>query len=78
MSRPYDETFDEIAQEVRTRHPGLDYARIEDISRTVMHLGSVSLWRLSPGVRGWELIHRLQKLEAAEPALFVGTRTSVP
>lgn len=74
MSRPYDQTFDEIAQEVRTRHPGLDYDRIEDISRTVMHIGSVSLWRLSPGIRAWELVHRLDALEAEEPALFIGAR----
>lgn len=72
MSRPYDEALDEISREVRARHPGLDFDRIEDISRTVMHLGSVSLWRLSPGIRAWEIPHRLQTLEAAEPALFVG------
>lgn len=74
MSRPYDETFDEIAKEVRSRHPGLDFARVEDIARVVLHQGSVSLWRLSPGIRAWEIPHRLQTLEAAEPALFVGAR----
>lgn len=74
MSRNYDQTFDEITAEVRTRYPALPLDRIEEIVRVVLHGGPHRLWHQTPGVRAFEIPHRLQKLEAEEPVMFVGAR----
>lgn len=78
MRSDYQETEAEIAQEMRTQHPELPFDRVEDIVRAVMHHGSASLWRLSRGVRAWELSHRLKALQAEDPALFIGAATKAP